>query len=179
MPQDSLIRVYEITVTVAPGVLPSTPASIPWPTEDNYVTDIEITVPSGHNGLTGIRLMKGDSQLFPWSPGTWVTENDYHRVFPVDGYMATRDLVIQMYNSGVYQHSFYLRMAVRNYLPTVSAPVQSGALDLGVTSTTVSADPLSPDAILGTDTVAALQSGTLTADQLAPPDVSAVVSQQP
>lgn len=132
------------------------------------IVDIELEIPPGHNGLTGVRVMKGDTQLVPWGSGTWIVANDYSRVFPVGIYMPTADVTLQGYNTGAYPHSFYLRMTVINYNPQgeVQPASEAGALPSGTPSS--SQDPLSPDAIIGPDTVTALSDGTVTADQIAP-----------
>jgi hypothetical protein len=161
-------RVYEITFTVPAGTLPAAPFSQTWKTEDAVIADIELIVPSGHNGVTGFRVMKGDVQLLPFSRGTFLIANNYSRVFPIGTYIPTGDLKLQGYNQGVNPHSFYVRMTVTDYTPPVSSDIgnASQALPVGVTATP--ADPLSPDAILGPDTTSALASGTVTADDLTP-----------
>ena len=174
---DNPNRVYSITVTVQPGTLPGAPQSTPWVTEDNTIVSIEFEIPPGHNGLTGIRLTKGGSQILPFSGNTWITANGYSRVFAIDDYMPTRDLTVETYNQGAYPHSFYLRMTVVDYTPS---PVQfgateAGALNLGSPSTVT--DPLSPDSLLGPDTVDALITGQLTPADLAPVDASALIPQ--
>lgn len=140
----------------------------PWVTEDNDVTDIEIEIPPGHNGLTGIRVMKGDVQLLPFGSNSWLIANDYSRVFPVGEFLPTSDVKIQAYNTGSFQHTFYLRMTVVNHTVAQSVvPAGTGAA-LPFGEIQPSSDPLSPDALLGPDTAAGLASGDLTAADLVP-----------
>lgn len=161
-------RIYGVTFTVPAGTPQNAPVSFTWTTEDNTIVDIELEIPPGHNGLTGIRIMKGDTQLVPWGKSTWIVANDYSRVFPVGVYMPTADVILQGYNTGAYPHSFYLRMMVINYNPPdQNQPAsESGSLPAGAASP--AQDPLSPDAILGSSTVGALSDGTVTASQIAP-----------
>ncbi len=165
-------RVYDIAFTVPPGTLAAAPVSMPWVTENNTIMDIELEVPPGHNGLTGIRVMKGDTQLIPWSSGTFIIANDYNRVFPVGAYISTGDVTIQGYNTGAYPHTFFLRMTVVNYDQHLAAGQGSLSQAIPAESITVSPDPLSPDALLGPDTAAALTSGDLTAADVAPVDTT-------
>lgn len=167
-------RVYPLTVVVQAGVPPTAPSSTPWKTEDNTIVSIEIEIPPGHNGQTGIRLLKGDVQILPFGMGTWIIANDTDKVFPVGDYVPTGDLVIQTYNTGIYSHSFYLRMTVEDYIQPVPSPnaTEAGALPLGTESPGV--DPLSPDAIIGPGTAAALTAGDLTAADVAPIDLTQV-----
>lgn len=170
------VRTYQITVTVPAGTPQSAPASVPWSTEDNTILDIEIEIPPGHNGLTGIRVMKGDVQLLPFGTGAWITANNYSRVFPIGQYMPTSDITIQAYNLGAYAHNFFLRMSMTLHDPglTSTSPTETDALNLSGNSLT--SDPLSPDALLGADTVTALIAGDIQPSDLAPVDVTTLMS---
>lgn len=174
---EKLIRIYPITVTVPSGTLASAPLSVPWVTEDGIIEEVELLIPPGPNGTTGIRIMKGDVQLIPWGANTWIIGNDYNKAYPIGGYLPTRDLKIQAYNTGANPHSFYLRMSLSSIPPAFQVAPSSdvSVLDLGTSAP--SADPLSPDAILGQDTVAALMNGSLTAAQIAavPLDLSMTI----
>jgi hypothetical protein len=139
-------RVYDIAFTVPPGTPANAPVSVPWVTEDNTIVDIELEVPPGHNGLTGIRVVKGSVQLIPWSAGTFIIANDYSRTFPVGAYIPTSDLTLQGYNTGAYPHTFYLRMTVVNYDPGQSQNQGSPSQALVTGIITSAPDPLSPDA---------------------------------
>lgn len=176
MPHTTATRIYPLQLSVPAGTLPSAPQVTPWVTEDNVIVTIELEIPPGHNGLTGIRIMKGDSQLLPFGPNSWIIANDYSRVFPIDDYIPTGDIRVQAYNQGSYPHAFFLRMTMTLYTPLIagSSPVEASALSLPTGSGV--ADPLSPDAILGTDTTAALANGLVTADQLLPVSVPADLS---
>lgn len=165
-------RLYEISFTVPAGTPKNAPVSIPWVTENNTVVDIELEIPPGHNGLTGIRVMKGDIQLLPWSAGTFITANDYVRVFPIGVYLPTTDVTLQGYNTGSFPHTFYLRMTIVDFNQPGQSNQGSPSQAIPAESVTAAPDPLSPDAILGPDTVAALSNGTLTADDVAPVDAS-------
>lgn len=165
-------RVWPLTVTVAPGTLPASPMSTPWVTEDNTIVSIEIEIPPGHNGQTGIRILKGDVQLLPYGFNNWIVANDTDKTFAIGDYVPTGDLKIQAYNTGLYTHSFYLRMTVEDFMqPTPSRDAtEAGALPLSAPSP--SADPLSPDAIIGPGTAAALTAGDVTAADVAPVDLT-------
>jgi hypothetical protein len=165
-------RTYQLNVTVSPGTLPSAPLITPWSTEDNTIESVEIFVPPGHNGQTGIAIFKGDTQLLPWGMNTWIIANDYHRVFPFKTPLATSDVTVRAYNTGTYPHTFYLRMTVS------TSPQQTpyaNAADTGISglpSAASAVDPLSPDALLGPGTADALNAGTITPADLAPVDAT-------
>lgn len=179
-------RVYELIVTVPAGTPIANPVSVPWVTEDAVITDIEVLIPSGPNGTTGVRVMKGDIQLLPWSRSSWIIGNDYNRVFPIGGYLPTSDIKVQAYNIGQNPHNFYLRMTVTD-TAAVSSAVQTGVIDLSsLGQTQGTSDPLSPEAILGTQAIGLLSDGSITAADLAPippdlptPSVTDVTTQPP
>lgn len=168
-------RVYELTITVPSGTNASNPQVTPWVTEDNVLDSIEVEIPPGHNGLTGIRVMKGDVQILPWSGNTWIVASDYDRVYQVGAFTPTRDVTVQTYNNGTYNHTFFLRMTMSDYVPPGSGSAVTEASAIPLDTGASSPDPLSPDAILGASTAAALANGTVTADEIAPVDNSALI----
>lgn len=160
-------RIYSLTVTVPAGTAIAAPVTVPWVTEDNVIESIEIMIPPGHNGQTGVRIVKGDVQILPYGAMTWITGNDYYRNFTVGDFTPTTDLTVQAYNTGAYPHSFYLRMEVTTYHQPGTVPVTAETAVLPLEATVVSTDPLSPDSLIGAGNVAALASGDLTPAQLA------------
>lgn len=172
-------RIYATSITVTPPTPIIAPLAQPWVTEDNICDQIEVLIPPGNNGFAGVRVMKGDVQLIPWGQNTWIVGNDTDHYWPVGEFLATRDLSIQAYNTGSYPHTFYLRMQVSdaNLNPQSSAATEADAATLAQVAP--SSDPLSPDQILGTDTVSALSDGTVSADDLAPVDATSLGAPPP
>jgi hypothetical protein len=179
MSHSTASRVYPLTLSVPAGTLPTAPQTTPFVTEDNVILTIELEVPPGHNGLTGIRVMKGDTQLLPFGANSWIIANDYSRVFPIDDYIPTGDIKVQAYNQGSYPHAFYLRMTMTDYTPLTAGKSNTEGAALPLTTSSGVIDPLSPDAILGTDTTTALANGLVTADELLPVNVPADMSGMP
>jgi hypothetical protein len=165
-------RVYSIAFTVPAGTPQSAPISKTWRTEDNTIEDIELEIPPGHNGLTGIRVMKGDVQILPWSQGTFIVANDYVRTFPIGVYVPTSDVTLQAYNTGSFPHTFYLRMTVTTYDQPSAQQSSASTQALPAEPVTSAPDPLSPDALIGPDTASALSDGTITPADVAPVDAS-------
>lgn len=159
-------RIYQITFTVPAGTLPTAPLTVPWLTEDNVVNDIELEIPSGHNGVTGVRVMKGDVQLLPWGQNSWIIATNYTHVFPVGDYVPTADVKLQGYNQGTVAHSFYLRMSISDYVQPRVVEQQPITPFVPATTITTSPDPLSPDAVLGLVTADQLGTGEITATQV-------------
>jgi hypothetical protein len=169
-------RVYPLTVTVPAGTLASAPLSVPFVTEDNVIVSIEIEVPPGHNGLTGIRVMKGDVQLIPWGANSWITANDYVHTFPVNDYVPTSDVKVQAYNTGTYPHNFFLRMTMTLYTPPSAGLGSTEAAALAIQAADTALDPLSPDALIGNAAADALTSGAVSPADLAAIDATAATA---
>jgi hypothetical protein len=161
-------RTYPLTVTVPAGTSPNTPLSVPYPTEDNDVVDIEILIPAGHCGLTGIRVMWNDRQILPWGVNDWIIANDYHRVFPVGQYLLAAGLRVEAYNMGLFPHSFYLRAQIADCSLVDQQPVNPIASVTIPGSDVVPPLPLSPDALLAPDDLAAAMAAS---SQPAPADL--------
>lgn len=161
-------RIYPLTVAVPAGTPIANPVIVPWVTEDAVIADIEIQIPSGPNGTTGIRIMKGDVQLLPWGASSWIIGNDYNRTFPIGGYLPTSDIKVEAYNIGQNNHTFYLRMAVSSLNATAAgnSATEQDVIDLGTPQG--SSDPLSPEVILGTAAVSGLIDGSLTPGDVVP-----------
>jgi hypothetical protein len=159
-------RIWEIQVAVPAGTQQATPLVTPWLTEDNLLNTIELTIPPGHNGLTGIRIMKGDVPIVPYSANSFIVGNNYTHEFTVNDYVQTGDVKIQTFNVGSYSHSFYLRATVSDYLGPNDSGQGSLSQTLLVGEIQASPDPLSPDAILGVTATDGLTSGLITADDL-------------
>lgn len=159
-------RVYGINVTVPAGTPPSIPFAIPWVTEDEIIVSVEILIPAGHNGFTGVRLRKGDVQILPFSPNTWIVANDYTRVFELNEYIPTGDMFVEAYNQGGYNHTFYLRM-------TLSDANKAGGTPIATESSAISG--LSEET-LGSNTNFGAPVGAGNVNQIGPE--SATISQQ-
>ena len=170
------VRTYQTSITVPAGTLSTAPMKQAWLTEDNVVQWIELEIPPGHNGFTGIRVMKGDTQLMPWGVGTWVTANNYVNRFDVDDYVPTNDVSIEAYNTGAYPHTFYLRMAITDLADTSTTNLPGESSALAVESSSATPNSLSPDALLGPQTASQLTTGQVTADQVSTSDLGSLSS---
>jgi hypothetical protein len=142
-------RIYTQQLTVAAGVLPSAPISVAVPLEANMLVGIQVIIPAGHNGLTGLRFQVQDVSVLPWGNQPWLIGNDEKPDFPVNMYIEANYLKAFLYNTDIYAHSFFIRVTMTDYTPPATlnsanpmAPVvlpQTGSSQL---------DPLSPDALL-------------------------------
>lgn len=107
-------RYYQLTPSVFGGTEQTSPDSYPMPTEDAFLVDVEIVIPSGHVGLTGIRVLQSGQQILPWANLSWISGDNYSRVFQVNSEIGADSLSVQAYNEDFNNHVFYLRFHLRD-----------------------------------------------------------------
>lgn len=127
------MRLYRLlTVTTPPGTAKAAPQQTVWTLQDAALLKLEVTIPAGHSGLTGVAVKAQGSQIFPWNlDGFFVGDN---RELAVElGYeVTTSGLIVFTYNTGAYQHSHYLRATIETFDPRVNAPGGPSTLALAL-----------------------------------------------
>lgn len=153
-------RLYTTTVAVPAGTLQSAPFIQQLPLEDANLKRVTITVPDGHNGLTGIRVLWANQQIVPWGNNSYITANN--RTIDVDfnDYITVSGLTFQAFNIDVFAHSFYCELTVTDTLSRQQLAQTPATATAVVSSATPPVqDPLSPDALIASlpvDVAAAL-----------------------
>lgn len=134
-------RYYQMT-PVIPGFTPSTaPVEFSLVTENALLVDIEIVIPTGHVGITGVRVLQSHQQILPWGNLSWVQGDGYSRVFEVNAEIGSKSLSVQGYNDDFFQHVFHLRFHLRDLTdaravaPSASQQAAQGLLSLSPVST--------------------------------------------
>lgn len=114
-----LDRYFPYAFTVPAGTPQDTPTEIDVPLDNLILSDVGLQIPDGHVGRTGIAFFFSGQQILPWDQGSgWLQGNDLVDDFPVNLEVGPGNLQVFMYNLGVYDHTFYVRLHVR-YLPDV------------------------------------------------------------
>lgn len=111
-------RFYTINVTTPSGTAKLVPLSTVWKLEDAYLTVVTIIVPDGHNGLTGIRLVRSLQEVFPWSNNDWLTANGEKVDVPYNDAITASGFTIQTYNTDIFSHTYYLRAIITDTAPS-------------------------------------------------------------
>lgn len=75
--------------------------------------EVEVVIPNGHVGLTGLLIRVGDTQVVPWTntTTTFLVGNNEVRRFDCNT-QAGAGIVVRAFNTDVLQHSFYVRWTV-------------------------------------------------------------------
>lgn len=117
-------RYYGLEVTTNPQTLASNPLNTSWPLEFAKLVSIEIDVPAGHNGLTGIRFNRSKQQVIPVGNNSFLRLNDRMITVSVDEELTEGGLQVVTYNNDNYIHTHFLRATIAN----LDAQGQAGPL---------------------------------------------------
>lgn len=107
-------RYYQSVPSVPGETAESAPFALAIPLENAVLVDIEVVIPSGHRGLTGIRVLQSRQQILPWANLSWITGDAYSRVFAVDAEIGKNSLSVEAFNTDIFAHTFQLRFHLRD-----------------------------------------------------------------
>lgn len=111
-------RFQFFTITAPAGTLQSAPLSVATPFNPGVVVEIEVIIPDGHAGLTGIRFTNAGVAVIPFNQSTFIVSNDEKIRWPLDGFLDSTDWAAQVFNTDVYDHSFFVRYLVNENQPS-------------------------------------------------------------
>lgn len=106
-------RYYPLDITVPNGTSISSPLTTLTTLENAILVDVEILIPPGHNALTGIRVRQSRQQIIPWGNDSWISADNYVRVFDVNAEIGSKSISVQTYNGDTFDHTFYMRFHIR------------------------------------------------------------------
>jgi hypothetical protein len=86
--------------TAAPGVT----VALDFP--DGFTIGFEVYIPSGHAGVTGLRILHGAAQVVPRQGSGFLRGNDKTYTFAVEGLPTGSGWKAQVFNTGRYDHRF-------------------------------------------------------------------------
>lgn len=141
-------RVIECDLTVAPGTIAAAPATAVFGNDTGTVSRVRLTVPDGHNGLTGWQLLLAGTPIIPYQGDTWLVANGEQFTWELDQAVNAGQLSVAGYNSGIYPHTFYARAdwsAVSTAAPAAVLAVPSSAADDTTTAAVAGLDQIEAD----------------------------------
>ena len=105
--------VWPVNLTCPAGTPVDTPLVTQPALGDIWIDNIELRIPSGHNGLTGIYVANNNTAIITFgSPPTYLIGSDDLLTFDA-GVECDTQLSIVTYNTDVFDHTFYLRISGR------------------------------------------------------------------
>jgi len=135
-------RIYTTTFTVPAGTAIASPFVQAVTLDDATLDVVDVVIPDGHVGLTGLAITWGGTQIMPYIQGTWVTGNNDEIHWAYGAEITAGGLVLRGYNTDLYAHSFLLRWhvsALGKGSPVVIESPQSAAAPAGDTFASVAA----------------------------------------
>lgn len=109
------------TVTVAAGVTTAAPTSAIVQLGNVTLDEIQLQIPRGHVGLTGIAFEYAGVRLVPWGGAQdWVRGDNLTERFLVDFTMGG-PLTVKTFNGDVFAHTFYVRFRVTDLVHQAAA----------------------------------------------------------
>lgn len=108
-------RYLPFSMAVPANTLSTAPQSLTHALGDLVIMSLQLTIPTGHSGLTGFQMRLVGETVIPWgAPTDWVIADGVVFEFEL-GVEASRQLVTRAYNEdSVYPHTFYGRWKVRS-----------------------------------------------------------------
>jgi hypothetical protein len=99
-------QVVGADLTVPAGTPIAAPATLVVQNGPGWISLVRLTIPAGHNGLTGWALSLAGTLVIPYAGQSWVTGNDLHLEWPLNRWYNDGQLVVRAYNLGVFAHTF-------------------------------------------------------------------------
>jgi hypothetical protein len=149
-PNQPMDQLWPLTVTVPAGTAEDNPLIVPWPLVDANLDFIDIIIPDGHSGQTGIAVYWSGTQILPWGTDTWIVANDEKVHTPINSYITVSGLSVYAYNVGQFEHSFYLRAHITyTTTPVVSEEGTIGASTANAPEDAIYDESLTPTGLTG------------------------------
>lgn len=123
MPDRTVDPVYvPFTITTVAGTPRNLPAVTPLQVPRGILESVDLLVPSGHAGQTGILFTLSGQQILPWSAVVaWITGDGFTQTFEV-GIEVDTLLRAITYNEGQFPHSHFVRCKIRQIAATSGMP---------------------------------------------------------
>lgn len=123
-----LVQPVEADLTVPAGTPASAPVSAVVPVTTGWIGKARLTIPDGHNGLTGWALQVAGTTVIPYSGSGYVISNNHVYEWELNRQVNTGQVVVMGYNTGQFPHTFYFYGEWQSQAPTppVSAVLASG-----------------------------------------------------
>lgn len=114
MAQRTVDPIYFPFAPVTPaGTGIATPQAVDVPAPRGVLEAIDLQIPPGHHGQTGLRVALAGVVILPYSlPANWIIGDNLQETFVI-GVEIDTQLRVQTYNKGVFDHTHYLRFRIR------------------------------------------------------------------
>ena len=118
-------RLEPFTVTAPIGTTAAAPSEVNTNFAQGQVVRIELVIPTGHNGLTGIAIAQAHSPIFPDRRGAFIIDNGRTLEFTPDDRIQSGQWSAFVFNTSQVPHNFYLRYYVLDANKTAALTPQA------------------------------------------------------
>ena len=119
-------RTFPVRITTPSGTIRTSPQTTAVSLPRGTLVLIDVLVPSGHAGLTGLALRYAGEHIWPWGPDTWLEADDDTITTELDFPLGGSTLDVLTYNTDdTYDHDHLLRL-------TVADPAGPGVEPIGL-----------------------------------------------
>lgn len=146
-------ELYEFQALIPAGTPLFAPVTIAVTMPVRLVRSIEWMVPPGPGGTMGWALAAAGQNIIPVNRDAWIVTDNEQRTWELTDTIESGAWQVKGYNTGLFDHTVYLRFLVDLWQDGQAAPVPAP----------IPVDQLAP---LTADDLAALTNGTLSADAL-------------
>lgn len=115
-----------LLVTAPPGTPKTAPVTVPWAVYPGWLAYFIIEIPAGHNGLTGIRVTYQTTPVVPFDLSSWLVGSGQRFEVPWQDEVMQTGLAVQVFNTDVYAHSWYLYADIDPYLAVYKGQLAPG-----------------------------------------------------
>lgn len=117
-------RVEWFDFTVPAGTLKAAPVELAMVFNSGPIERIDLTIPDGHVGLTGIRFNSAHQNIIPLTAGAFIIGNGTTTSYDLTGYPDHGNWTVSMYNTDVNDHMFHVGVLVNEVALGTAAPVK-------------------------------------------------------
>lgn len=141
-------RTFEARVSTPAGTAEASPQETDVALPQGTLERVDIQVPPGHAGLTGLALEYSGEHIYPWGAGSWLEGDDIDIEAVLDFPLGGSAVTVRTYNTDdTYDHDHLLRFVVQD--PTgderpVTRQLDLAPDDLGIPAPDSTADDV-PD----------------------------------
>lgn len=121
-------EIRQFTVTIPAGTPQAAPVTIDVSFPPREVSELQIVVPAGGNGVMGFQVQNSGLAVIPYDSDDWIIANNEVISWPLSGYINSGSWQIAGYNTGSLDHSLYVRFLL-NLVTDTSANVSTAPLD--------------------------------------------------
>ena len=108
-------RIESFDVSVPAGTSKASPQLTDVSFPDGVLVRVELDVPAGHVGLTGIQILAAHGQMIPYTFGAFLVADNHDFQWDLTGQIDTGSFQVNAYNTDVFDHSFHLRFSVLDF----------------------------------------------------------------